>query len=88
MNKNELRAEIIRYGDTYSSLANALGISLTALSYKMNAKVNGFTQKEIQMIVDRYNLSAEAIKRIFFTHEMSRTDEYTEIVEDISTVQT
>ena len=70
MNKNELKAEMIRHGDTSQTLAAALGRTSRAFSMKINGK-RSFTQAEIQVIVDRYQLDAEEIQRIFFSLEVS-----------------
>lgn len=59
-----------RFGDTCQSLAKALGISLGTFSDKINGHTC-FKQSEIQLMIDRYNLTAEDIKRIFFAPEMS-----------------
>lgn len=66
MKNNELRAEMARHGDNNLSLAKALGITEVSVSRKINNQ-SIFTQTEIQIIADRYNLSAEDIGRIFFT---------------------
>jgi len=88
MNRNELRAEMARHGDTSEVLAKLMDISTNAFSYKLNGKSKGFTQSEIQMIIDRYDLSSEAIWRIFFAPCVSRTDINTENVEEEATVET
>lgn len=75
MNPNELRAQMARYGDTNVKLAKALGISKSTLSCKMNGKRNlCFSQTEIQIIINRYNLSAEDVMLIFFTVSVSKTE--------------
>ena len=66
MKNNELRAEMARHGDNNLSLAKALGITEVSVSRKINNR-SIFTQTEIQILADRYNLSAEDIGRIFFT---------------------
>ena len=70
MLKQELRAVMIRNGDRQEDLAKALGISPTALSAKINGK-RVFTQPEIEKIALRYNLTAQEIQRIFFTHTVA-----------------
>ena len=69
MNKNELRAQMARYGDTGQTLAEALGMAINTLSEKMNGK-RDFTQSEIRAIKQRYNLSPEEIDLIFFNLEV------------------
>jgi DNA-binding XRE family transcriptional regulator len=67
MNKNELRAVMITHGDTYETLADALGIYASTLSNKINTKNGiGFNQPEIIAIKNRYNLTADQIDHIFF----------------------
>lgn len=88
MNGNELRAEMARHGDSGTKLAELMGIKQNTFSYKINGKFEGFTQNEIQFLIDRYNLSSEAIWRIFFAPDASRTDEITQSVEEKATIQT
>lgn len=64
---NYLKSVIIRFDGSQNVLANAMGISLSAL----NAKINGwlgreFTRKEIDFIANRYKLSNDEICAIFF----------------------
>ena len=72
INKNELEAEMKRFGDTGGSLAEYLGIARSTFSAKLN-ETNGaeFTQGEISKIRERYNLSAESIVAIFFASKVS-----------------
>lgn len=65
MMKNELRSTMAKYGDNNQDLAQALGITSTAFSLKINSK-RAFTLKEIQVMKDRYDLSGDDITRIFF----------------------
>lgn len=58
--------ETIReFGDTQSGLARMLGITESTLSWKINGK-SEFKQSEIKVIADRYNLTGEEIKSMFF----------------------
>ena len=67
MNKNELLSVLARFGDTQADLAGAIGISRTRLSAKINERDNAsFTQPEIAMIKQRYQLTSGEIDRIFF----------------------
>lgn len=68
MNKAELESVMKLYGDTGISLSAYLGIARTTFSAKIN-ETNGaeFTQSEIMMIKEKYNLSADDVDRIFFT---------------------
>ena len=65
MDKKELRAQMARHGDTNQSLADYLGISSAAFSKKINA-VHDFRQSEIHKIIERYDLTAEEMEKIFF----------------------
>lgn len=70
MNANKLRAVMILNDDKGSDLARALGIAHTTFSAKLNRRAQ-FTQGEIQVIKDRYNLTAEQIDDIFFNIKVS-----------------
>lgn len=72
LNKRELLSEMILHGDTRTSLAKALGMSLGTLNAKIN-ETDGrcFTQPEIAAIKDRYNFTAEKVDRVFFTPKVS-----------------
>lgn len=72
MNKNLFKSVVIANGDTFMTLADYLGITLSTLSKKVNEKNKaGFNQPEIMMIKDRYSLSAEDIDNIFFDSKVS-----------------
>ena len=70
--KNELRAEMARYGDRQEDLAAAMGISAVSLSAKINGD-RDFTQGEIALIAMRYSLTAEGIVRIFLPSLSNKT---------------
>lgn len=72
MNTRLLKSYMVRFGDNGLQLSNALGIARSSLSDKMNG-TNGreFTQGEILLIKDRYNLTANEIEAIFFAKEVS-----------------
>lgn len=58
--------ETIReFGDTQSKLARMLGMTESTLSWKINGKAE-FKQSEIKAIADRYDLTGEEIKSMFF----------------------
>lgn len=58
--------ETIReFGDTQSGLARILGMTESTLSWKINGK-SEFKQSEIKVIADRYDLTGEEIKSMFF----------------------
>lgn len=68
MNAKLLKSKMVLHDDTQGKLADALGISAQRLSNKIN-EYNGaqFTQTEIRIIKDRYDLSDEEVSLIFFT---------------------
>lgn len=68
MNKNLLRAIMMRNGDTQEMLASAMGISLSRLNAKINNTNADFRQSEMAFIIKRYKLEASDIDNIFFTH--------------------
>ncbi|MBO7357984.1 MAG: hypothetical protein J6U37_05700 [Lachnospiraceae bacterium] len=70
MNSIELDVEMKRHGDTGGTLSKALGISQSTFSLKRSGKAE-FTQREMSVIVTRYNLSGERLLEIFFTEELS-----------------
>lgn len=60
-------SETIReFGDTQNELAQMLGVTNSTLSWKIHGKAE-FRQSEIKAIVDRYDLTGEEIKSMFFT---------------------
>lgn len=65
MNKQELKAEIARYGDTCTRLAQALGCAPQTLSKKINNNGASFNMGEIDIIRKRYNLSFDRLGSIF-----------------------
>jgi hypothetical protein len=67
MNKNLLRSIMVLWNDTNAKLADYLGITQSRLSAKMNEWEGAqFTQSEIRMIRDRYNLTSDQLMEIFF----------------------
>jgi hypothetical protein len=63
-NTKELRAQMARYGDTGQSLADAMNVALSTISKKINNE-REFTQKEIDFIKRRYNLTPDDVDLIF-----------------------
>lgn len=55
-----LRAEMIRHGNTQSTLMKLLGLSRTVVSKKLNGK-SEFTKKEIDIILDYYKKKYEEL---------------------------
>lgn len=65
MNTNELKAAMKRNDDTQEKLAEALGLQVSGVSERVNGKVD-FRRTEINIIRERYHLSAEETIKIFF----------------------
>ena len=57
---------IKEFGDTQGDLAKVLGVTESTLSWKMNGKAE-FKQSEIKAIADRYSLTGEEVKFMFFS---------------------
>jgi DNA-binding XRE family transcriptional regulator len=70
LNKQELKAVMALADDTQEKLANALGITSAGMSGRINGRID-FSVPEIDKIIARYKLSAEDIKRIFFTSNVT-----------------
>lgn len=67
MNKLELESVMKLHGDTGTSLAGYLGIARPTFSAKINETNRAeFTQGEIAMIKDKYELSPQEVVEIFF----------------------
>ena len=65
MNRAELRAAIARKGISKTALAEALGISRTALGQKLTG-VREFKESEIKALVKVLGLSAGDVDTLFF----------------------
>lgn len=70
VNETELRVAMIRKNMNMEELADAINISRTSLSYKMNNH-REFTHGEIILITDVLDLSPEARDRIFFGEQVA-----------------
>jgi plasmid maintenance system antidote protein VapI len=72
MKKNELESIMKLFGDTGTDLAQFLGIARSTFSAKIN-ETNGaeFTQNEIMLIKQRYQLTPDQLSSIFFTERVS-----------------
>lgn len=82
MNANELRAQMARHGDSAKALAKALDMAESTLSCRMNGRRNMcFSQYEIQIIIDRYSLTAEEVMLIFFAPQVSKIETLDEEME-------
>ena len=66
MDKALFKSFITKNGDTQQKLANALGISLSNLSAKINGNGASFRQNEIAAIKERYHMTASEIDAVFF----------------------
>lgn len=68
VNLNLLNSKMALYGDNNEALAKALNLSPQRLSAKKN-NTNGaeFTQTEIQIIIERYNLTDAEVVEIFLS---------------------
>lgn len=70
MNKDELKAQIVRKNKTANQLCAAIGISRTAWFRKLNGK-SQFTLKEVVDIREELDLDDEQTNIIFFNKEVS-----------------
>ena len=70
VNETELRVAMIRKCMNMDELADAINISRSSLSYKMNNH-REFTHGEIVRITEVLDLSTEARDRIFFGNEVA-----------------
>ena len=67
MNSKLFKAYMTNYGDTLATLAEAMGLSPSRLSQKINeADGASFWQNEIAFIIQRYSLSPDEAFQIFF----------------------
>lgn len=70
VNKRKLKAAIMAGDGTQQNLAEAMGISLSNLSLRINGHVE-FKAGEIAFIRDRYDLTDEDVCQIFFAEKVS-----------------
>lgn len=66
MNFNKLRSKMALYGDTQRTLAEALNVSQNSMCKKLQDKFE-FKRSEIEIIANRYELTNDEIKEIFFS---------------------
>lgn len=72
MNKQKLESVMKLHNDNGQTLAQYLGIARPTFSNKLNETRGAeFTQGEIRLIKERYNLSAEEVDMIFFDQKVS-----------------
>lgn len=63
--KKLLRSLMAKNGDTYESLAQKLGIARSTFCNKINGRVL-FSQPEMKMIIDIYQLDDHQLAELFF----------------------
>lgn len=66
MNSKLFRSFMVLNNDTNKTLASYLNISEQSVCNKINENGTEFKQGEIAMIKERYNLTAEQLRDIFF----------------------
>lgn len=71
MNSQKLKGLITANDGNQSTLADAMGISLSRLNAKINETGAEFSQSEIAFIRDRYKLNKSQVVDIFFTNDVS-----------------
>jgi len=70
---SKLRGKIREIFKTQSAFAEAMGISSTSLSAKLNNKIE-FSQKEIDRAVDLLKIEKEDIPAYFFTPKVQEPE--------------
>lgn len=70
---SKLRGKIREIFKTQSAFAEAMGISSTSLSAKLNNKIE-FSQKEIDKAVELLKIAKEDIPAYFFTLEVQEIE--------------
>ena len=70
MNKSMMKSVIVRNNDTQEALAQALNLPQSAISNRINGKID-FRISEIQCIRKRYKLTAKETEDIFFDGAVS-----------------
>ena len=71
MDASLFRYHMDRNGDTQERLAEALGMSQSGLSNRINGHIE-FHQNEMNMIRERYQQTAEEMQNIFFAGAVSK----------------
>lgn len=75
MNKDLFLSKVYLNGMNLGRLAEAIGMTQSKLSSKLNGKVDcGFSQPEINKIIHVLGLSGDDAKAIFFADEPSLQD--------------
>lgn len=70
MNKTKFLMLMTEYHDTQEKLADDMGLPQSAISNRINGKID-FRLQEIQFLVKRYNLDADRTREIFFDQVVS-----------------
>ena len=70
MNSNLLKSVIVKHGDTQEKLAEAMGLSVSALNLRINGHIE-FRRNEINYIKQRYDLTPAEVDEIFFEELVS-----------------
>jgi len=73
MNTALFKSHMAKHKDNQTTLSKAMGIAQSAISQKINGKVD-FKQSEINFIRDRWKLSEKETVDIFFRDEVSEQD--------------
>lgn len=66
-NTKELQIEMLKNGENGYQVASFLGITHATFSRKLN-NLSEFSQKEIVMLKEHWNLSIERVGEIFFAN--------------------
>ncbi len=70
MNEIKFKQAMLEHHDTQTSLADAMGLPQSAISQRVTGKVD-FRQTEINFIIQRYELTADQVREIFFDRQVS-----------------
>lgn len=70
MNTIKFKQVMLANNDTQKELADALGLSQSGISDRINGNVD-FRQSEINQIILRYKLNMSDVREIFFDQEVS-----------------
>ena len=75
MDKNKFKGMQMYKGFTQKDTANILGISEVSLSKKINQRDGAdFKRKEIDKIVNAWNLTSDETNDIFYSNNVSKND--------------
>ena len=71
MDKKKFEAQMKLHGMTGADVAKLLGIARNTFSLKLNEKGTEFSQSELAMLKNYWNLNAEEFEEIFFNKKVS-----------------